>query len=93
MRNYHDRTQSTGSTQRPLVLINTTPSPESWMNSPACLRPRGTASRMRSPDFTAGGFTAMSMQFGPDDGVFETEDDYEGWIASTLFARSSKSSR
>ncbi len=89
MSSYHDRTQSPGSTQRPFVLINSfTPKPGKLDELAGLLEAARDRFSDEVPGFHGGriyrdvdGSSALMI------GVFETEDDYESWIASTLFAR------
>jgi len=89
MSSHHDRTQPPGSTQRPFVLINSfTPKPGKLDELADLLE----AARDRFADEVSGfhggriyrdvdGSSALMI------GVFETEDHYESWTASSLFAR------
>ena len=89
MSSHHDRTQSHGNTQRPFVLINSfTPKPGKLDELADLLE----AARDRFADEVSGfhggriyrdvdGSSALMI------GVFETEDHYENWIASSVFAR------
>ncbi len=89
MSSYYDRTQSPGSATRPFVLINSfTPKPGKLDELAGVLE----AARDRFSDEVSGfhggriyrdvdGSSALMI------GVFETEDDYESWITSSLFAR------
>lgn len=89
MSSHYDRTQSHGNTPRPFVLINSfTPKPGKLDELAGLLE----AARDRFSDEVSGfhggriyrdvdGSSALMI------GVFETEDHYESWIASSLFAR------
>ena len=89
MSSHYDRTQSHGNTPRPFVLINSfTPKPGKLDELAGLLE----AARDRFSDEVSGfhggriyrdvdGSSALMI------GVFETEDHYESWIASSLFVR------
>lgn len=84
---YRDRTQFPGATPRPFVLINSfTPKPGKLDELAAVLE----AARDLFADEVMG-FHGGRIYRDIDEssvlmiGVFETEDDYDSWIASDLF--------
>ena len=86
---FHDRTQTPGSAPRPFVLINSfTPKPGKLDELAAVLE----AARDFFSDEVSG-FHGGRIYRDIDEssvlmiGVFETEDDYESWIASDVFVR------
>lgn len=86
--NHHNRTQSPGSAPRPFVLINSfTPKPGKLDELSALLEAARDSFSDEISGFHGGriyrdvdGSSALLI------GVFETEDHYESWIATDLFA-------
>jgi len=86
--NHHDRTQPPGNAPRPFVLINSfTPKPDKLDELATVLEAARDSFADEIPGFHGGriyrdvdGSSALLI------GVFETEDHYESWIATDLFA-------